>query len=559
MIQRLKNVKIKKLLWISYIVLMLELALTSVYLVFALKNTTSASKTLYENYGTIQGEIGMAYSQLVDVKVELRNVLYLYAEDPQKQSMSIDALNENRTSLMATLESVSQRLLDKDSLNYCNETITNANAYLDSVDECIKYVKANNLVAARATLLGNGVASANNAETSILALIDSLNNHADTYFNKMSRTNLTKMNTVVSFIVIYIIVSILIATVVVKLITNPISRLTSAAKALAVGNVDVTVSKEGKNELGIMMECFSDMVDNIKYQAGIIAQVANGNLRVDVKAQSEDDVIGNALVKLVNDTNTILSSINEAGIQVSTGSNQVAMASQSLAQSSTEQASAIEEISSSVTDIAEKTSLNAEKAQKAHDLVLTANNSIASGKKQMEEMITAMHEINISSENIYKIIKVIDDIAFQTNILALNAAVEAARAGEQGKGFAVVAEEVRSLAAKSATAASETAQLIEDSISKASKGVKLADATANGLSVVSDSIEQAVSLISTISDASKEQATATVQIDQALSQVANVTQSNSATSEECAAASDELSNQSSKLKELIQNYKLKTV
>ena len=219
-------------------------------------------------------------------------------------------------------------------------------------------------------------------------------------------------------------------------------------------------------------------------------------------------------------------------------------------------ADAIEEITASISDVAGKTKENAQEASNAAELVEHALDNVHRGNAQMSEMMNAMRDINDSSESISKIIKVIDDIAFQTNILALNAAVEAARAGEAGKGFAVVAEEVRNLAAKSATAASETAELIEDSIHKVNAGSKIASETANALAEITSAVEESEGIILGISEASNYQATAIAQINQAIDQVSQVVQNNSATSEECAAASIELSNQANRMQELLSTYHL---
>ena len=328
-------------------------------------------------------------------------------------------------------------------------------------------------------------------------------------------------------------------------------------KVIGEGGVEVELHKRADDEFGQIVDALLETVDNVREDANVAYHIAEGDLSMDVQPRSNIDVLGKAFNKLIVDQNHILGNINEASMQVTTGSEQVASASQSLAQGSTEQASSLEEITATISNIADRTKANASQANNANELVHEAKEGAMRGNAQMGEMIDAMHDINHASENISKIIKVIDDIAFQTNILALNAAVEAARAGAHGKGFAVVAEEVRNLAGKSAQAANETAELIEDSISKISKGSKLAEDTAKALETIVGNIEQIVELISNIANASNEQATAITQIDQAIGQVSQVVQSNSATSEQCAAASEELSNQAMRLRELIAKFKLR--
>ena len=341
-----------------------------------------------------------------------------------------------------------------------------------------------------------------------------------------------------------------------KLIRTTVKELTQVAEEMAAGKVDMKIEKRNNDEFGVLMDHFQMVVDNTRYQAQIAQEVADGNMMIDVQPKSEDDVMGIALRKMVKQNQYTLGNIKDAAYQVTTSSSQVASASEALAQGSTEQASAIEQITASIDDVADRTKQNATQANAAADLMARAIEEVKKGNAEMQDMVVAMQEINKASEGISKIIKVIDDIAFQTNILALNAAVEAARAGEAGKGFAVVAEEVRNLAAKSAAAAAETAEMIEDSIQKVEAGSKIANGTAQALEEITAVVKESETIVAEIAEASNYQATAIAQIDQAIEQVSQVVQTNSATSEECAAASQELSNQAGRVREMLSVYKL---
>ena len=353
-----------------------------------------------------------------------------------------------------------------------------------------------------------------------------------------------------------IVASSVISVYLIRSIRISLKQLMNATEEMKKGKVDVELEKIHDDEIGALIDSFREMIEGTRYQAKIAAQVAEGNLAVEVTPRSEEDVIGLALQKMVMQNRHSMGQIKDAAYQVTTSSSQVAIASEALAQGSTEQASAIEQITASITDVAEKTKQNASQANAAAALVTGAIEDVKKGNEEMKEMVVAMQDINQSSESISKIIKVIDDIAFQTNILALNAAVEAARAGEAGKGFAVVAEEVRNLAAKSSSAATETAEMIEDSIRKVEKGSRIAYETEQALGEITKVVQQSENMIMEIAEASNYQATAIAQIDQAIEQVSQVVQTNSATSEECAAASQELASQAGRVREMVSVYQL---
>ena len=576
------------------LLLALGLMFLSVFIVGACgylmrNNSVEVETELYNNYGETQGEAAMGFAEFQNVKVQLRNILYIYAGDDTNLQAAKKSIDEAKDIVNEYMTEVKSDLKDSGTKALYEKVKKNIDAYFDDTDKCIEYFDAGKIQDARNYLHDNGVKSANTAEENIKKLINEIDKYAQKKQNYVTEQN--KIGDY--FVAVVMLLALLNACVALWFITttirNPLVELAKAAKKVSAGEVDVDITPSKiDNEVGALVDGFQAMIANLKKQAEVLGKIADGDFTVSYQPSSKNDVVGNAIVRLIEDNNTAFSKIRNAAEQIDNGSSQIASASQTLAQGSSEQASAIQQITASVTDIANKTKDNARKASEVNDIVIRAKSDAASvtdianktkdnarkasevndiviraksdadeGNRCMKEMIVAMHEINESSENIQKIIKVIDDIAFNTNILALNATVEAARAGEQGKGFAVVAEEVRNLAGRSAEASRQTAEMIEDSIEKVKHGSALVGDTERALEVISDMIDNIMGLSANISSASSEQATATSQIDDALAQVAQVVQTNSATSEECASASEELSGQAHGLENILTRFKIK--
>ncbi|MDH4321353.1 MAG: methyl-accepting chemotaxis protein [Desulfobulbaceae bacterium] len=351
---------------------------------------------------------------------------------------------------------------------------------------------------------------------------------------------------------------VIIALMITRSITQPVNKTVHMLDEMAKGHLDTRLNMDRADEIGQMaktMDSFADSLQNEMVAA--LNKLADGDLTFDANPHDENDAIRNSLKKTGDDLNKLISEILNATEQIASGSGQVSDSSQALSQGATEQAASLEEITSSMTQMASQTKLNAENATQANQLAGQTRGAAEGGNAKMQEMVTAMGEINEAGQNISKIIKVIDEIAFQTNLLALNAAVEAARAGRHGKGFAVVAEEVRNLAARSAKAAKETAELIESSVEKTKNGTKIAEATSEALAEIVNSVTKVTDLVGEIAAASNEQAQGISQTNQALGQIDQVTQQNTASAEESAAASEELSGQAMHMKEMMSRFKIR--
>lgn len=366
--------------------------------------------------------------------------------------------------------------------------------------------------------------------------------------------------------VIEIVIAIVLGNINAFLVTDPMLKNERILENFSCGNLDTSkiirdrdrITKDYEDEIGVFSRKVSGLMRYMRNLEDSIKQVSEGDLTAEVPICSPNDQIGNAFYKLVSNFHGLVNSMVKVIEQVTAGADLVSNSSQALSQGTTEQASAIQQLTAALEQIASQTQLNAKNAEEANKFAKSAKENASEGNAHMADMLRAMEDISISSNNINNIIKVIDDIAFQTNILALNAAVEAARAGQHGKGFAVVADEVKNLAGKSADAAKETTELIENSIRKVEAGSRIANQTANALNEIVTQVDRAANLISSIAQASAQQASGIEQINTGISQVSQVIQTNAAVAEESAAASQELSAHAANLMEQASVFKLRS-
>ena len=556
--KRFKDQKVSTKLGILFSIMMLFILVFAYMCITSITTMTSKHGALYDEYGAGASYLGeITYNfEIMSIKAEF----IMVTQDAEAKEAAFTTYTNARTRMLSYIDQFKGTIKDDKVMAQTAIIDPMLTSYVATLDGMVEKLRTGNAT----SLMQSG------EYASIQTQLDTINTEIEKLFSlvyeqgKVQDAALagrsTKTTVVCTGLGLFMILfNAFVCKYILKMIGKPLGQLKAAADKLAVGDVEVEIQRESGDEFGDVAESFAEMAANLQGQAGIARQLATGDRTMNVVPRSEKDVVGNALQHMMVEENHVLSSIKEASYQVTTGSEQVASASQSLAQGSTEQASAIQQITASIEEITQRTKINANDANETNKLVIEAREHAELGNTRMEQMRGAMAEINDSSENISRIIKVIDDIAFQTNILALNAAVEAARAGQHGRGFAVVADEVRTLAGKSAQAASETAELIEDSIRKVAHGSALAEETAEALEKIVASIERVVDLVNSIAIASNDQATAITQIDQAITQVSQVVQTNSATSEQCAAASEELSAQAARLRDMITRYQLKPV
>lgn len=556
----MKNLRIGTKLLITFMLIILLFCITIVTAIQGLNENAEKYSQFY-NVGyqitnkvmSMRRGLQIIVKDLVFVTVETneeKNNEHL--EDLQKE-MSI--LEENATWLFENF-SGNAELLDS-----FEENVRSA---VSLQEEVIQVAQADKL-GAQEMLLNEYQPLVQNAVDTLIQISQEAENNAETDYE-----NTVKLQDRLVFIQFgmaggALLITLLLSAYLTRAITRPLHELELSANKIVDGDFDISISYESKDELGRLAKVFKNMTINLEAvlsdASRLLSEMANGNF--DVRTEAESYYVGNfqhlllSIRKLNRNLSETLWQINQSAEQVASGSSQVSNGAQALSQGSTEQASAVEELAATITDISSQVKNTAGNAVDAKNVSSMAGDEVEECNLQMQDMMSAMEEITRTSNEIGKIIKTIEDIAFQTNILALNAAVEASRAGTAGKGFAVVADEVRNLASKSSEASKDTAELIESSIKAVARGTQIANSTAESLVKVVNEVRSASVKVDMIADAAEKQAGAIEQVTLGVDQISSVVQTNSSTAVQSASASQELSSQADLLKNLVAKFILR--
>ena len=552
----MKDFKIKTKLMLSFFLIMVISTGIGLFGIHALRFIRISQEAMLTNNTYALGEIGNIRANLQQQRSLLRDALLLDS-DNEEVLLSLKELREVENNMETHIERYLETITledDKKAFQKFSDLYHNDFYLLKQ-----EFISIDRLNEEKVTTL---LASSRVLANTIYGYLDqSLEANKDQATTSVANNRSLVAGYVIAEIAIILFgvaASVVLAYYLNRRIAAPISSLLPVVERMSEGNMeDINITAESKDEIGQFIRSFQRLAENLRQQAASLNYIADGDLSQELTQYSEHDTIGQSLKKCSESLNRTLWEINVSANQVSNGVEQVSESSQLLAQGASEQATAIEQLSSSIFEISLNTKESAKMSESLVELYQGMKERANEGSDLMNDMVRAIEGIQSATRDIGKIMKLMGDISFQTNILSINAAVEAANAGEQGKGFAVVADEVRNLARKSSQAATDTENLIETCIEKVNQGSQITRQTHEALLAITSDIVESSRHIDDIAMASNEQSVSIEQINTGIDQVSKVINMNSSSAEQSAMAAEEMSAMAENMAELVANFKLR--
>lgn len=556
----MKNLKVGKKLAISYITIMV-LLLSGFFL--SIVNVVNISNKV-ENFCNGPFIVKSAAHLMSSSFETMVRAMYrsLTTLDPAIVEECITEVNSARNTVEDQMEIIRVNFTEEQKI------VTDLSAYLNDFtpmrEHVIELARVNSNEEASAYMQANNMVVIKQVQAELDQLLEYADQSSNSLLDELREKQQLSLTILIVLGVISMGISAGFAIYITRGIKRPIAEIERAAKRISKGELDTVLTYDSKDELGSLSESIrvttsrlSVIVEDLRKS---LQRISEGNLNTAFQDENKFVGVFQPLLASIKGATDELSftmhQINQSAEQVLSGSEQVSSGAQQLSQGAYEQAASVEELAETINEISDQITRNAANSLRASEQAVQMGDEVLKGNLRMQKMLDAMREITRSSNEIQKIIKTIEDFAFQTNILALNASVEASRAGEAGKGFAVVADEVRTLATKSASASKNTAILIDNSLQAVKAGMMIADETAKSLQSVVNGVRDVASSIDSVSKATSDQAESLQQVTKGIDQISCVVQNNSATAEESAAASEELSGQAQILKSLIGHFQL---